>query len=362
MARGVPDLNALISGLLRDLASVQADKPKQWGYKGAAAVIQELDAQVTDLIDREGRLQAIPFVGPASLRVINEVMATGRSELVERAVQSSGRTADVERRRALRGGVLSRAEVVRVLRLPLRGVVRTADYRGDLQMHSTWSDGAEPIRALAGACAARGYEFMAVTDHSKGLPIAGGLSDAELQAQHREIDALNGEDALSCRILKGLEANILLDGSLDVSRADCHGVEIVLAAPHAKLRTPADQTERLVNAVRTPWVHVLAHPRGRMAGSRPGVTADWDAVFETAARSHVAVELDGDPARQDLDHALAARALAAGCTFALDSDAHSSRQLGYADTALAHARLAGIPADRIINCWPLERLLDWLER
>jgi len=116
----------------------------------------------------------------------------------------------------------------------------------------------------------------------------------------------------------------------------------------------------LVTAIVHPSVRILAHPRGRITGSRAGGVADWDAVFASAARRGVAIEIDGDPARQDLDYTLASRALAAGCLFALDSDAHTVGQLAYAETALAHARLAAIPADRVINCWPLERLPVWL--
>ena len=115
----------------------------------------------------------------------------------------------------------------------------------------------------------------------------------------------------------------------------------------------------MVNAVKTRGVHILGHPRGRKYGARPGVTADWDKVFKAAKRSGVAIEIDGDPSRQDLDYDLARGAVAAGCTFALDSDAHSTAELRYAETAIAHARLAGVPPDRIINCWPVERLLAW---
>ena len=116
----------------------------------------------------------------------------------------------------------------------------------------------------------------------------------------------------------------------------------------------------MLAAIAHPAVRILAHPRGRISGSRAGVIADWDAVFAAAAQRGVAIEIDGDPARQDLDYTLATRALEAGCLFALDSDAHTTTQLSYAETALAHARLAGIPADRIVNCWPLDRLLAWL--
>jgi histidinol phosphatase-like PHP family hydrolase len=137
-------------------------------------------------------------------------------------------------------------------------------------------------------------------------------------------------------------------------------LELVVASPHSALRSPADQTGRMIAAVTAPGVHILGHPRGRMFGSRPGVTARWDEVFAAAARSRVAIEIDGDPARQDLDFELAGRALAAGCLIAIDSDAHSAAELGYTDTALAHARLAGVPTARAINCWPLEKLLEWM--
>jgi histidinol phosphatase-like PHP family hydrolase len=116
----------------------------------------------------------------------------------------------------------------------------------------------------------------------------------------------------------------------------------------------------MLTAVAHPAVRILAHPRGRITGSRAGVVAQWNVVFAAAAERGVAVELDGDPARQDLDYALAAEALDAQCLFALDSDAHTTGQLAYAETAIAQARLAGIPPDRIVNCWPLDRLLAWL--
>ena len=136
--------------------------------------------------------------------------------------------------------------------------------------------------------------------------------------------------------------------------------DVLLAAPHSRLRREEDQTNRMLTAVRNPAVRILAHPRGRISGSRAGVMANWDAVFEEAAGRGVAIEIDGDPARQDLDYEVGRRALACGCLFALDSDAHTTAQLSYAETALAHARLAAIPADRIVNCWPLDRLLGWL--
>ena len=181
-----------------------------------------------------------------------------------------------------------------------------------------------------------------------------------MRRQQAEIDALNQHFEGRFRILKGIEANIRTDGSLDLETADLAGLDIVLAAPHSKLRLLDDQTERMLAAVRAPGVHVLAHPRGRMSDSRPGIAADWDRVFEEAAARGVAIEIDGDPARQDLDYELADQAREAGCLFALDSDAHDSEAFIYTDTAIAHARLAGISASRVINCWELPKLLDWL--
>jgi histidinol phosphatase-like PHP family hydrolase len=160
-------------------------------------------------------------------------------------------------------------------------------------------------------------------------------------------------------MLKGIEANILAEGTLDLQPDELTRFELVLAAPHSALRIATDQTARLLEAIRTPGVHILAHPRGRKLGARPGLSADWTLVFRAAAAADVAIEIDGDPSRQDVDYQLAAQALASGCVFALDSDAHATSELPYADTALAHARLAGIPASKVINTWPVERLLEW---
>jgi histidinol phosphatase-like PHP family hydrolase len=198
-----------------------------------------------------------------------------------------------------------------------------------------------------------------VTDHSAGLRIARGVSMEDFRRQHQDIDRLNAQSNGRFRLLKGIEANIRADGTVDVTEEEMGEFEIVLAAPHSTLRSPDDQTPRIISAVRTRGVHILAHPRGRMYGSRAGVVADWNAVFAEAARARVAIELDGDPSRQDIDFELARHAVAAGCLFALDSDAHAPDQLQYAETAIAHARLAAVPRDRVVNCWPLEQLLEW---
>jgi histidinol phosphatase-like PHP family hydrolase len=226
-------------------------------------------------------------------------------------------------------------------------------------MHSTYSDGSQTLEAIVETGIARGYEYAAVTDHSYGLPIARGVSMARLAEQHREIDRLNAKSAPRFRLIKGIEANILADGTVDMTPEERSGLELVVAAPHSALRSSADQTRRMLAAVGTPGVHILGHPRGRKYGARPGVTADWERIFRAAAHATVAVEIDGDPSRQDIDHDLARRALAIGCIFALDSDAHATEEWDFAETAIAHARLAGVPPERVINCWPLGFLLKW---
>ena len=359
----IRDINAIVGSFLRDLAYAQPSQPKMFGYKRAAAAILSLDTPLTDLMQANGSLPKIPGIGPASTRIIREVIDTGASPIVEDAIDRCGRRADIDRRRALRQHFLSRAEVLRILRMADDdgGVgPRREDYRGDLQMHSEWSDGRPTLGEIAEGCLARGYAYSAVTDHSYGLRIAGGMSMADVAKQHHAIDDVNASYGDRFRLLRGIEANIDAEGQLDLSEEEAAVFEVVLAAPHSRLRRAEDQTSRLVTAIQNPCVHVLAHPRGRITGSRAGIIADWDAIFAAAVRAGVAIEIDGDPARQDLDHTLAIRARDAGCLFALDSDAHTIGQLTYADTAIAHARLAKIPPDRIINCWPLDRLRAWL--
>ena len=354
------DLNGQIAALLRDFAAVQESKQSMWGYKRAASAVQALDEPIASFLKPDGTLRKIPNIGPSSTRIIVELLRTGTSATVEEAIADSGQASDIDRRRDLRGQFLSRAQVLGALNNGKLTGPRLEDYRGDLQMHSTWSDGSQTLADIVEAGLARGYTFCGVTDHSYGLKIAGGVSMADLARQHRDIDALNKKYRGKFRLIKGIDANILADGSVDMEPDELRQLELVVAAPHSVLRTTADQTARMVNAATAPGVHILGHPRGRKYGSRPGIAADWDQVFTAARRANVAIEIDGDPSRQDIDYDLAARGVAAGCLFALDSDAHSTGELAYSETAIAHARLAGVPTDRIVNCWPVDRLMKWL--
>jgi histidinol phosphatase-like PHP family hydrolase len=356
------DLNIVAAGLLQDLALLQANERSRFGYKRAArALAAGIDRSVAELIE-EGTFREISYVGAATERVVRELVQTGESAIVLRAVEASRRRSEVEKRRAFRRAYLSRRSMRLAMDAPLPpSIVSRAVYLGDLQMHSTWSDGAEPIADLAEGAYELGWRRIGVTDHSYGLPIARGMSMEAARRQHREIDALNQRFAGRVRIYKGVEANILADGALDLQEDERREFEYVMASPHSALRKDLDQTPRLLTAVSLPGVAILGHPQGRMYNSRPGITADWRRVFSEAATRGVAIEIDGNWHRQDVDYELAEIALEEGCVFALDSDAHGIVEFPFTDYAIAHARIAGVPADRVVNCWDEARFDAWLK-
>jgi len=356
----IEDVNLSAAGLLYDMAALQPPERSQLGYKRAARAIVTLPVDVSELV-ASGRLQEVPFVGPSSARIITELVREGKSASVEAALAASRKTSKVEEGRALRNHFLSAHAMERVQAASLpASIVSRASYRGDFQMHSTWSDGAESIATMADACIARGWSCMGVTDHSHGLAIAKGMSMESAIQQQAEIDRLNAGYKGRFRIFKGIEANVLADGSLDLSVEERRQFEYVVAAPHAVLRRMDDQTSRMLAAVNAPGVAMLGHPRGRVYGARGGVVADWPRVFAAAAARQVAIEIDGNWHRQDIDWTLAELALDAGCIFGLDSDGHSVDELKFTDYAIAHARLARIPSTRVINCWTDQQLEAWM--
>jgi putative hydrolase len=320
-----------------------------------------IDRSVADLVE-EGILRDVPYVGPSSERVVVELVKTRESAAVEKAVAASTKQNEVEKRRRYRRAFLSRHAMRLALDAQMpASIVSTRGYRGDLQMHSTWSDGVESIDGLAGAAVELGWERIGITDHSYGLPIARGMSMDAAVRQHHEIDQVNARFDGHVRVYKGIEANILADGLLDLNEDERGRFDYVIASPHSALRSEADQTTRMLAAVKLPGIAILGHPQGRMYNSRPGIAANWEKVFREAASRGVAIELDGNWHRQDIDHELAGVALDAGCLFALDSDAHSIGELRFTDYAIAHARIAKVPSDRVVNCWDVRRFEEWLQ-
>ena len=355
------DRNIVAAGLLYDLATLQSSERSAFGYKRAARVLATgLDRSVVDLIE-EGTLRDVPYIGVSTERVVAELVRTGESASVDAAVNASSKKGDVEKRRRFRRAYLSRHALRLVLDAPLpASVVSPRTYLGDLQMHSTWSDGGESIADLAEAACELGWSRIGITDHSYGLPIARGMTMEAAVRQHHEIDEVNGRLAGRVRVYKGVEANILADGALDLQEDERALFDYVLASPHSQLRKEEDQTARMLAAVKTSGVAILGHPQGRVYNSRPGITADWRKVFREAAARNVAIEIDGNWHRQDVDHELAAIALDEGCVFALDSDAHSIEEFPFTDYAIAHARIAQVPAERVVNCWDAATFDDWL--
>jgi histidinol phosphatase-like PHP family hydrolase len=237
--------------------------------------------------------------------------------------------------------------------------------RGDLQMHTLWSDGSASVAEMAAAAQARGYEYIAITDHSKGLKIAGGIDEAALAKQGDEIAAVdqsiraaNGQ----LHVLRSIEMNLNPRGEGDMDVAALRGLDLVLGSFHSSLRTTEDQTERYLKAIRNPQVHILGHPRGRIYNFRLGLAADWPCVFAEAAKLDKALEIDSYPDRQDLNLSLLKIARREGTRISLGTDAHHSWQLEFIELGLAAARKAGIPANRIVNFLPLDQLLDWIRR
>ena len=350
------DVNLELAGLLLDMASLAGESQRGWGYKRAAKAVLRIDRQITPLVEAN-TLRAVPDIGPTTDRIARELIHDGRSAFVERAVAEAGKEEAVGKLRLLRTHFLSYAAVHEIL--SRRGTPSRATYQGDFQMHSVWSDGAETLESIVAACLARGHRCAGITDHSYGLAVAGGMTMTQVAEQHAEIDALNRRHAGRFRLFKGIEANIRPDGTVDMEPDELRRFEFVVASPHSLLRKTIDQTDRMVGAASQPGVCILGHPQGRRFNVRPGVSADWDRVFEIAARRQVAIEIDGSWDRQDVHYALASRALDHGCLFALDSDAHSHPELDFIDISIAHARLAGIPQDRIVNYWPERKFLEW---
>jgi putative hydrolase len=232
-------------------------------------------------------------------------------------------------------------------------------YRGDLQMHTDWSDGAESLEVMVGAAVARGYQYVAVTDHSVGLPIANGMSEEKLRQQWHAMEELSASLPPEFALLRGLEMNLSPEGAGDMSDEVLRGVDVVLGAFHSRLRVKEDQTERYLRALANPNVNVLAHPRGRRYDVRYGLLADWQRVAHAAAEQDVALEIDSWPDRQDLDVENLRFVAEAGCRVAIDTDAHKPHELAFVEFGLAAAIRAGIPRGRIVNFMPPGELLAW---
>ncbi len=247
-------------------------------------------------------------------------------------------------------------------------LIEVADLRGDLQMHSTWSDGQTTIEEMARAAKARGYEYILITDHSLSLGVANGLTPERLRQQRQEIDAVNAK-GLGIRVLQGTEVEIKADGSLDYPDDVLASLDIVLASLHTSLRQEHDRvTQRALSAIRNPHVDIFAHPTGRLnfeagdpAKARAGADLDMEAIFAACAETGTLIELNASPERLDLNDLHARRALDVGCTLVISTDSHHPSMLGNIHYGVAMARRAWATPDRVANTWTLDRLLARLK-
>jgi putative hydrolase len=324
------------------------DSYKVRAYRSAASALLPWSADEVGRRVEDGTITDLPGIGASTAKV---VAAAVRGEV-------PGRLAALEAQHA--GPLVGGGEAVR------------AALRGDCHSHSDWSDGGSPIEEMAFTAIELGHDYLVLTDHSPRLKVARGLSAERLARQLAVVDAVNAHldadpDAAGgggFALLKGIEVDILDDGSLDQSEEMLDRLDLRVASVHSKLgMESAAMTRRMVAAVRNPRTNVLGHCTGRLVtggrGTRRQSDFDAGAVFEACAESGTAVEINSRPERRDPPTALLELARDAGCLFSVDSDAHAPGQLDFLDHGCQRAQAAGIDPARIVNTWPRERLLTW---
>ncbi len=249
-----------------------------------------------------------------------------------------------------------RGEVEACLAGKLPKLVAPDDIKGDLHTHSKWTDGHATIREMAEAAKARGYEYLAVTDHSRHLTVAKGLDEKRLREQMEEIDRLNDELG-GITLLKGIECDILEDGTMDLPDSVLRELDIVLAAVHYKFNlSKTEQTRRVVKALRNPYVKILAHPTGRVIGHRNPYELDMDEIYKACRNEGVALELNAQPERLDIDDVHAKAAKEEGIKISVATDAHDVMSLDFMPYGINQARRGWLEKGDILNTLPLKEL------
>ena len=341
------------------------------------------------------QIEMVTTIEPADRSVVSAFLESGmhlrivpaaRDRFGTKCVNWTGSRAHVDRLRELAGGELpprpdeaavyqalglqwippelreDRGEIEAGGRGDLPELVTLADIKGDFHVHSEWSDGHATIKELALAARDRGYQYLGISDHSSGLPIARGLTIERLREQWRVIDQVN-EEVPEVRLLRSSEVEVHADGSLDFPDELLAELDIVIASLHSGLRQPKEElTERLLHVLWNPHVDIIAHPTGRIIDRRSGADYDWDAIFPVVRKTGTALEIDGDPARLDLNDAHARMAADAGVLISIDSDAHAVSSLAAERYGVGIARRAWITPSSVINTLPLPDLRTWLQR
>jgi len=253
-------------------------------------------------------------------------------------------------------------EIQAALEGKLPHLIKTSDILAELHSHSTWSDGKATIKEMAVAAIARGYQILAITDHSKSLGIAGGLSQADLKKQRCEIDTIQQELGNSIILLQGTEVEIRADGTLDFPDEVLADLDIVIPSLHTSLRQPREQiTQRLLKAIYNPHVDIIGHPTGRKILERDPADLDMEQVLRAAAKTNTALEINAHPSRLDLNDINARRAVELGVLLSINTDAHAPEDLDILRFGVATARRGWVEPQNVINTWEPTRLIDWLK-
>ncbi len=309
-------------------------------FRKAVTTVRSLGPGVVAGHVAEGTLQTVPGIGKSTAGVIGEAVEGVLPAYLSSLQEKAGPLTD-------------------------GGEDLLALIQGDCHTHSTWSDGGSPIDEMVLTAMELGQRWMVLTDHSPRLRVANGLSVERLQQQIAVVDAINAALGDAFVLLKGIEVDILDDGSLDQTSEMLGRLDFVTASVHSKLRMNAEpMTRRMVAAVRNPRVNVLGHCTGRLVtgsrGTRPESSFDARAVFEACAESGTAVEINSRPERCDPPDELILLADSLGCLFAIDSDAHAPGQLEMKAYGAARASQLGIDPDRIVTTWDVDRLRAWV--
>ncbi|MFJ8752479.1 PHP domain-containing protein [Streptomyces sp. NPDC102441] len=306
-------------------------------FRTAAEAISSMDGEEVAQRVAHGSLETVRGIGPKTARVIHEAM--------------EGATP----------GYLEALEEEASAPLASGGESLLAALRGDCHLHSDWSDGGSPIAEMGRTAAELGHEWAVLTDHSPRLTVANGLSTERLLDQLSVVAELN-ERWAPFRLLTGIECDILDDGSLDQDPDVLERLDVVVVSVHSKLRMDAAaMTERMLAAVRDPHADILGHCTGRLLGGKKRPPSEFDAgrVFAACAEAGTAVEINCRPERLDPPRDLLRQAVASGALLSIDTDAHAPGQLDWQPYGCARAEECGVPVDRVVTTWPVERLLSW---
>ena len=258
---------------------------------------------------------------------------------------------------------VDRGEVELAVKNALPNLITLADYHGDLHTHTTASDGRNSIEEMAEAAAKRGYIFLAITDHSKSQVIANGLTAERLLRHAKEIRRVSERMKGSITLLAGCEVDILVDGRLDFEDAVLAELDFVVASPHVSLKQDTQKaTDRLKRAIENRYVNVIGHPTGRLINQREGLPLNFAPIFQAAAATGTALEINAGYPRLDLNDINARAALLAGVTLSINSDAHGTGGLDEIGLGIQVARRAWATKSNVLNCLPLAQLRDFVSR